>query len=367
MLADRIGQIQRDLRTGRFANEAAVSQGVVLPLLHELGWPVFDTRVVAPQYALEQRRVDYALCDRSERPLAFLEVKRVGQSEGGGRQLFEYAFIRGVPLALLTDGQEWSFYLPGEQGHLEERRVYKLDLLERAPTESGERLTRYLAYDRVLDGSALTAARADHHDVARQRQIEATMPRAWGALLADQDSLLLELLAEKVEDLCGYRPDPDACSRFLSTVTAGGGTRLAPAAQPPQSNSPRPQPAVPAGTPRVPLAAAGAPGFTLAGQRPQVGSAREVLQGILAAFAQRDPTFLDRFTARKHGRKRRYVARVRTELYPDRPDLAADHAIEFAPGWWLGTNYSKRSIAEIIELACEVAGIPVSELQVSLG
>jgi hypothetical protein len=88
---------------------------------------------------------------------------------------------------------------------------------------------------------------------------------------------------------------------------------------------------------------------------------------VLSAFAQQDPTFLERFAARKHGRKRRYVARFRTELYPDRPDLAADHAVEFAPGWWLGTNYSKRSIAEIIELACEVAGVPPSELQVSLG
>jgi predicted type IV restriction endonuclease len=78
VLIDSIERIQRDLRAGRFANEAAVSQGVLLPLLHELGWPVFDTRVVAPEYALEGRRVDYALCDRSERPIAFVEAKRVG-------------------------------------------------------------------------------------------------------------------------------------------------------------------------------------------------------------------------------------------------------------------------------------------------
>lgn len=366
MLADRIGQIQRELRAGRFANEAAVSQGVVLPMLYELGWPVFDTRVVAPEYALEGRRVDYALCDRSERPLAFLEVKRVGQSEGGDRQLFEYAFMRGVPLALLTDGQEWSFYLPGEQGHLEERRVYKLDLLERTPSESAERLSRYLAHDRILDGSALAAARADHQDVARQRQIGTTMPRAWEALLAEQDSILLELLAEKVEDLCGYRPDLDSCSRFLSAVKTGASTRPAPVPAPPQRDARHAEPAATT-LPAIVAVAGGAPGFTLAGQRRHVSSAREVLQGILAGFAQQDSTFLDRFVARKHGRKRRYVARVRTELYPDRPDLAADHAVEFAPGWWLGTNYSKRSIAEIIELACEVAGVPVSELRASLG
>jgi len=275
--------------------------------------------------------------------------------------------MRGVPLALLTDGQEWSFYLPAEQGHLEERRVYKLDLLERTPAESGERLTRYLAHVRVLDGSALEAARADHKDIARQRQIEATMPHAWGALLTDQDTLLLELLADKVEDLCGYKPDLDSCSRFLSGVTAGGpAPRTIPAPQPPAQNTPRPQLGA-AGGPRTVRAGQTTPGYALAGQWHRARSARDVLQGVLSAFAQQDPTFLERFAARKHGRKRRYVARFRTELYPDRPDLAADHAVEFAPGWWLGTNYSKRSIAEIIELACEVAGVPPSELQVSLG
>ena len=142
MLRDVIERIQNDLRSGRFTNEAAVSQGIVLPVLYELGWPVFDTRSVAPEYALEGRRVDFALCDGSDRPKVFLEVKRVGQAEGSDRQLFEYAFHRGVPVAILTDGQEWSFYLPAEEGHYEERRVYKIDLLRarrngmRRPTDT---------------------------------------------------------------------------------------------------------------------------------------------------------------------------------------------------------------------------------------
>ena len=39
-------------------------------------------------------------------------------------------------MAILTDGQEWSFYLPGEQGRYDERRVYKPDLLEREISEA---------------------------------------------------------------------------------------------------------------------------------------------------------------------------------------------------------------------------------------
>lgn len=334
-----------------------MSQGIVLPILHGIGWPVFDTRVVAPEYALEGRRVDYALCDRTEQPRVFLEVKRVGQSEGGDRQLFEYAFVRGVPLAVLTDGQEWSFYLPGEQGHYEERRVYKLDLLERSPDDSAERLTRYLTYESVLDGTALQAARADYRDVTRQRQIEATLPRAWSALLQEQDSLLLDLLAEKVEDVCGFKPDPDTCSQFLSTV--------APVVLSPRVTTPsRTQLVHPANrAPRV----SGQWGYTIAGRRHSANSARDVLLGVLRAFTEADASFLDRFVARKHGRKRRYVARTRSELYPDRPDLAENYSVELLPGWWMGTNYSRRSIIEIIDLACEVAGVQRTDLGLQLG
>ena len=39
-LVDVIQQVKADLRAGRFANEAAISQSVVLPILQSLGWPV---------------------------------------------------------------------------------------------------------------------------------------------------------------------------------------------------------------------------------------------------------------------------------------------------------------------------------------
>jgi hypothetical protein len=84
MLLDVIERIQNELRSGRFTNEAAVSQGIVLPVLSELGWPVFDTHSVAPEYVLEGRRVDFALCDGSDRPKVFLEVYLLTCSALGG-------------------------------------------------------------------------------------------------------------------------------------------------------------------------------------------------------------------------------------------------------------------------------------------
>ena len=196
-LENHIQQVRDRLRRGEYTSEAAVSQGILLPALYELGWPVFDTSIVVPEYSLEGRRVDYALCHPAIRPSVIVEVKKVGLSDGADRQLFEYAFHLGVPMAILTDGQEWGFYLPGEQGRYDERRVYKLDLLERDIEEAVMRLAKYLSYERVCSGLALKAARADYQNVARDREIENVLPKSWSALLDEPDSLLLELLAEK--------------------------------------------------------------------------------------------------------------------------------------------------------------------------
>jgi hypothetical protein len=42
-LKESIESIIQNLRQGFFPNEQAISQGVVLRLLHELGWNTFDT------------------------------------------------------------------------------------------------------------------------------------------------------------------------------------------------------------------------------------------------------------------------------------------------------------------------------------
>jgi hypothetical protein len=355
---DQIEKTKEAIRQGKFTSEAAVSQGILLPFLHALGWPVFDTSIVVPEYSLEGRRVDYGLCHPANRPAVFIEVKKIGVSEGADRQLFEYAFHVGVPMAILTNGQEWSFYLPGEQGRYDERRVYKLDLLERSSTEASERLNRYLSYERICSGEALKAARSDYQNVARNREIEATLPKAWRALLEEQDSLLLDLLAEKVEDLCGYKPDLDICGNFLGSILAQKPSPDLP--QPEQDNQQTGSPL--RGKKEAPTFRPTRTRvvdnfvYSFRGQKYQAGSAREVVTKVFQLFANEDRGFLERFAARKHGKKRRYLARNRNELYPGRPDLSAEHAIEIADGWWMGTNYSRRDLQKMINLAREVAG-----------
>ncbi|MFC1932275.1 hypothetical protein ACFLXU_01425 [Chloroflexota bacterium] len=347
-----IERVRDGIRRGSYISEAAVSQGILLPILNELGWPVFNTAIVIPEYSVEGRRVDYALCHPESRPAIFVEVKKVGFSESADRQLFEYAFHVGVPMAILMDGQEWSFYLPGEQGRYDERRVYKIDLLERSIDESSERLIRYLDYERTCSGEALRAARSDYQNVARDREINVTLPKAWNTLLEDQDSLLLELLADKVEDICGYKPDLDTCGKYFENIIKAGRTLISHPQPDPKQDRVFIEPRTGKSHSRKIEDFA----FEFKGSIYTARSAREVMTRVFQLLNQEDSDFLDRFAARKHGRKRRYIAKEKNELYPGRPDLAEEHSVEIASGWWLGTNYSHRNIQEIINLAREVAG-----------
>lgn len=359
-LSDHIVDIQAGIRAGRFINEASVSQGIVLRILQALDWPTFNTQVVWPEYTISGRRVDYALCHPQNKPIVFVEVKQVGQSEGAERQLFEYAFHIGVPMAILTDGQEWHFFLPAEQGLYQERRVYKLDILERNADESVERLTRYLKFADVVSGKAIDAARVDYRNVSRDRQIRTTLPIAWKKLIEEQDSLLIELLADRVESLCGYKPDEEMVSAFLAK-----GAEIEMPVRPSQPSKPA-VPVAHAGISNAshsaPRAANGQYGFWLNGSfRPAI-NARDVLIQVFETFTENDPTFIERFAALpKHGRKRRYVASRPDELYPGRPDLAEEASYQLRSGWWIGTNASKAAIAKIIAMACDVAGISLGK------
>lgn len=89
-------------------------------------------------------------------------------------------------------------------------------------------------------------------------------------------------------------------------------------------------------------------------QEISASSAREVMTILFELLAKEDDTFLEKFASRKHGRKRRYLAKDKYDLYPGRPDLAEAKSVEVVSGWWLGTNYSRKNIQDIIDLALEV-------------
>ena len=220
-LKEHVDDIRKGLQEGQFTNEAQVSLGIVGRLLDALAWPRYNTKVVIPEYSVQGTRVDFALCHPQSKPLIFIEVKKVGQiDEGGERQLFEYAFHEGVPIAVLTDGKEWHFFYPSGQGNYKERRVCKLNLIAGDSEESAARLERYLNYESIRTGEAIHAIAHDYQNVARQRQIEMSLPEAWTKLVQEADEFLLEVVAEKTESLCGYKPTGEQVLNFLKRLAS---------------------------------------------------------------------------------------------------------------------------------------------------
>lgn len=217
-LVEIIADITAKLRQGRFPNEQSVSQGIVLRVLQELGWDVYDTNVVWPEFQTGEGRADFALCHPPERPALFIEVKQPGGAENGVRQALEYAFHTGVPFIVLTDGKTWSFYLPAEQGSYEDRRVYKLDLFERDADPVASVLRKYLGREMVESGEALESARKEYRNRNRRSAARRAIPEAWRELVEKGDEVLVDLLAGAVESKAGVRPEDDDITEYLADL-----------------------------------------------------------------------------------------------------------------------------------------------------
>jgi hypothetical protein len=366
-----IRDIQTRLQTGRFPNEASISQGIVMRLLSRLGWPIYDTSVVIPEFSLEGRRVDFALCHPHNKPIVFVEVKQPGETGTAERQLFEYAFHMGVPMVVLTTGQEWHFYLPAERGDYGERRVYGLDLVQRDVQESEHVLRRYLEYSEVTSGVAIENARHDYQNVARTREVRRSIPEAWQSLLSEPDELLLELLSDKTEAICGFRPDLDVVVAFLRRFHTNPEREIAHSAplRPTANRTQTSEKSISSGyAPKFqttsaiarsgPRGGTSIRGVTLLGNHYETRNGRDALQLVLSTLASRDRQFFERFVAIPKPGKRPYVARTPEELHPGRDDLA-DFVREIIPGsgWWMDVNLSTDAMTRVMRFACQASGL----------
>ena len=68
---------------------------------------------------------------------------------------------------------------------------------------------------RALPVAVDTSAARTLRNAASKRQARKTPPDTWSKLVESEDELLMELLSDKLEDLCGAKPDPDAVASFL--------------------------------------------------------------------------------------------------------------------------------------------------------
>ncbi|SPD74680.1 conserved hypothetical protein [uncultured Desulfobacterium sp.] len=149
--------IRSNERIGTF-DEATTKQAIILRLLNELGWQIFDAEEVKPEHSLANRRVDYSLRINSSNKV-FLEVKKVKEDlEGHQKQLLDYSFQEGVRLAVLTNGVTWWFYLPLSEGSWEQRKYFAIDITQQDPEDSAKRFVEFLSRKSVETEAAIRVA-----------------------------------------------------------------------------------------------------------------------------------------------------------------------------------------------------------------
>ena len=354
-LTSTIDDLAKSIAAGSFRSEADISQGVVKRVLHELEWPVFDVQVVAPEFKIGARKVDYALCHPPGKPSVLVEVKDLGKADGKGeKQLFEYCFHQGVPIALLTDGRTWSFFFPAGQGSYEERRFARIDLVEDDSSHSARTLARYLGLGDVQSGEARKRAERDYEAARFQKEAASKYPSVWRKLLSGPEPLLLDLFSEEVEGATGVRPDRERTAAFIRDQARIGGASPGKPRRTPKLKRREPAPAS-APAPVAPDAA-GPPSFTFQGQSETFKSGAEVFGAVFSRLASMDPEFCRRYSEQHSGRVRKYVAKSRDLLYPGKPSFEK-HSRPLPGGWWLATHCSNKDKLKRLEQACQVAGV----------
>ena len=219
-LEEHIDKVRNGLERRQFTSETAVRQGIINPLLDQLGWPTSKTQIVFPEYTVEGGKVDYALCHPPEIPRIFIEAKQLGKLDGAERQLFRYAVHQGVRFAILTDGQKWIFFYPSGEGSYEERKVIELDLRTGDREENAYRLNRYLNYESVRTGEAFDAIEKDYRNFSRQRELERHLPAVWDKILEEKNRILLQIVIEEMKKVCRYTPTEEEALAFLKGLTS---------------------------------------------------------------------------------------------------------------------------------------------------
>ncbi len=202
-------------------DEASTKQGIILPFLHLLGWNTYNIDEVTPEFLVENRRVDYSLRLNNTNEV-FIEVKKIGEDlEKYQEQLLDYSFRQGVELATLTNGITWWFYLPTKKGDWKARKFYTIDITQQESNDVVSKFVDLLSKNNVQSGKAVQHAESIYKGRLKKKTIEDTLPEAWNKIITEPDTLLIDLIAEITEKLCGFKPNTEVVKQFLEYHEAG--------------------------------------------------------------------------------------------------------------------------------------------------
>jgi len=337
-------------------DEAATKQAIIVKLLSLLGWDIFNIDEVTPEYSVGGRRVDYSL-RISNANKAFIEVKKIGEElENHQEQLLNYSFQEGVKLATLTNGATWWFYLPLHEGSWEQRKFYTIDILQQESKDIVSKLVNFLSKDNIGSGKAIQNAEAIYKGQQKLNILKETLPKAWNKIIDEADDLLIDLINETTEKLCGFKADTELVEQFLSRhkdhliISATPPIRTPSSTRPPVTH-PTPTPILGSYTGKS------ISSFSFKGSNYQVRSWKELLIKLCDILRISHRSEFDR-TLNIAGRKRPYFTRNANELRSPEKLSNADIFVE--------TNLSANHIVKICLEMLAIFGYPSNELKIEV-
>lgn len=200
-----------------FQDEMSTKQGIILPILYALGWNIFDPNEVKPEYVIDGYRIDYSLIiDRSNK--IFIEVKKHNTDLNKYQeQLINYSFRENIKISILTNGITWWFYLPSKlEINWKQRKFLSIDINTQDLNIIAKNFIDLLFKENVQNGKSFQIANQIIDDKNRLKIIVETLPKAWNILLQEKEPRLIDLIIEKTEKLCGFKPSEDEVLDFIS-------------------------------------------------------------------------------------------------------------------------------------------------------
>lgn len=223
-LLDFIDKMQSDERF-QALDGASIKQAIVLKMLSLLDWDPFDMDEIQPEYDVKDGKIDFALT-HDGMPKVFLGVKKeIKDIEASKAQFLDWAVQCKVPIAVMTNGFSWRFFLSLMDGSTEDKRVGALEIRDEAAKDVKKAFSDFLSKKNVFSDRALKIAEEIYNKRKKALIIEEHLPRAWQKILNEPEKWLGGIISEVTEKLCGITPDKEAVEAFIASTIKGNADR----------------------------------------------------------------------------------------------------------------------------------------------
>jgi len=196
-------------------DETSIKQAVVMRLLSQFGWDIFDVEEVVPDFSADSGTVDYALRVNGKNKI-FISVTNAGEGlDSHQNEFLDFAFDQGAALSILTNGIAWWVYLSSVEDSVEQKKIYSTDLIEEESEESASKLEGFLDKDNIESGEAVKSAKSQY-SLKKKKIASEMIPKAWIKILSGPDEALVGLIEAMTENLCDFQPDKKMITKFLA-------------------------------------------------------------------------------------------------------------------------------------------------------